>query len=116
MLKRKSLFNRLCFGRLRPILMALALIIGFLGMTTLPAHAQSAAGGISSTDGKVGPVPPAQHSAGGEANLHLPDLNSASFFHDAIGGRTLLTYGLIVCVVGVVFGLVIYMRLKKMAV
>ena len=45
---------------------------------------------------------------GGEANLVIPDLNSATFL--GIGGRTLLMCGLSVCALGLLFGLVIYTR------
>src|ERR1022692_460896 len=53
---------------------------------------------------------------GGEASLRLPDLNSARFLGDRIGGHTLLTFGLVFCVLGMIFGLIIYMRLKNMEV
>jgi K(+)-stimulated pyrophosphate-energized sodium pump len=57
---------------------------------------------------------PAHATAGGEANLKIPDLGSV---HVAgMGGRTLLMFGLVVCVLGLVFGLVIYNQLKNMAV
>src|SRR3977135_973337 len=56
----------------------------------------------------------AQEHMGGEANLVIPDLNSATFF--GMGGRTLLMFGLIVCVAGLAFGMIIYTRLKNMAV
>ena len=56
----------------------------------------------------------AQDKMGGEANLVIPDLNSATFF--GMGGRTLLMFGLIVCVAGLAFGMIIYTRLKNMAV
>jgi len=52
---------------------------------------------------------------GGEANLILPDLNSATFFGD-IGGRTLLLGGLLVCLLGLAFGMIIFTRLKNMPV
>ena len=58
---------------------------------------------------------PLMAQEGGEASLHLPDLNSAAFL-GGIGGRTLLMFGLIFCALGMIFGLVIYMRLKNMAV
>src|SRR5258705_10996621 len=51
---------------------------------------------------------------GGEANLILPDLSTAQFV--GFDGRTLLMGGLAVCVLGLVFGLVIYGQLKKMPV
>src|SRR5688572_336500 len=56
---------------------------------------------------------PARHG-GGEANLVLPDLGSVSF--QGINGRTLLMGGLAVCVLGLVFGLVIYNQLKNLPV
>ncbi|MFN7994688.1 MAG: sodium-translocating pyrophosphatase [Bryobacteraceae bacterium] len=52
---------------------------------------------------------------GGEANLDLPNLGSATFL-GGIDGRSLLMFGLLFCVLGMVFGLVIYMRLKNMPV
>ncbi|HJQ20464.1 MAG TPA: sodium-translocating pyrophosphatase [Gemmatimonadaceae bacterium] len=64
------------------------------------------------------PVPSAagqpQHEIGGEANLVIPDLGSVQFF--GMPGHKLLMYGLIVCALGLLFGLVIYSRLKRMAV
>jgi K(+)-stimulated pyrophosphate-energized sodium pump len=56
----------------------------------------------------------APRPAGGEANLVLPDLGLVEF--QGISGRTLLTSGLGVCVLGLVFGLVIYMQLKNLPV
>jgi K(+)-stimulated pyrophosphate-energized sodium pump len=57
---------------------------------------------------------PAVQHAGGEANLVLPDLGSVEF--QGINGRTLLMGGLVVCVLGLMFGLVIYNNLKNMPV
>ena len=56
----------------------------------------------------------AQEHMGGEANLVIPDLNSATFF--GMGGHTLLMFGLIVCVAGLAFGMIIYTQLKNMPV
>jgi K(+)-stimulated pyrophosphate-energized sodium pump len=56
----------------------------------------------------------APHPAGGEANLRIPDLGQV---HVAgASGRTLLMFGLGVCVLGLVFGLVIYSQLKNLPV
>ena len=52
--------------------------------------------------------------AGGEANLILPDLGSVDF--QGINGRTLLMGGLVVCVLGLMFGLTIFTRLKNLPV
>ncbi|MBZ5525610.1 MAG: sodium-translocating pyrophosphatase [Acidobacteriia bacterium] len=51
--------------------------------------------------------------AGGEDKLVLPDMKSVSFFDGAINGYRLLAIGLIFCALGGLFGLIIYMQLKK---
>src|SRR5215469_8994302 len=51
----------------------------------------------------------------GEANLILPDLNSATFLN-GVNGRTLLMGGLVVSALGFLFGLMIFVRLRNMAV
>src|SRR5882672_6280145 len=58
---------------------------------------------------------PAQHAAGGEAALVLPDLASALFL-GGINGRSLLLWGLVICALGLVFGLATYMQLKNLPV
>ncbi len=64
------------------------------------------------------PAPAAQQApvphAGGEANLVLPDLGQVEF--NGINGRTLLMGGLGVCVLGLLFGLVIYTQLRNLPV
>jgi K(+)-stimulated pyrophosphate-energized sodium pump len=57
---------------------------------------------------------PARHAGGGEAQLKVPDLSGAQFL--GVNGRTLLTLGLGVCVLGLLFGLVIYGQLKRLPV
>src|SRR6476646_8236487 len=54
-------------------------------------------------------------SAGGEANLKLPDLTSVSFL-GGINGHKLLMIGILFCIFGLGFGLVIYSRLKNLPV
>jgi K(+)-stimulated pyrophosphate-energized sodium pump len=56
---------------------------------------------------------PAQE-VGGEANLKLPDLSQVSFL--GINGHQLLLYGIVICVFGLLFGLMIFTRLKNMPV
>jgi K(+)-stimulated pyrophosphate-energized sodium pump len=51
---------------------------------------------------------------GGEANLKLPDLSSVNFL--GIDGHKLLLFGILFCIFGLVFGLVIYTRLKNLPV
>jgi K(+)-stimulated pyrophosphate-energized sodium pump len=57
-------------------------------------------------------TPPVHH--GGEASLVLPDLGQAQFL--GMSGRALLTIGLFVCALGLLFGLVIYTQIKGMPV
>jgi K(+)-stimulated pyrophosphate-energized sodium pump len=52
--------------------------------------------------------------AGGEANLVVPDLNTVEFF--GINARLLLGIGLIVCLLGLAFGLFNYLRVKQLPV
>src|SRR5688572_24502040 len=58
------------------------------------------------------PPPVTAHTS--EANLQLPDLGTVSFH--GMPGDTLLMLGLIVCGLGLIFGLVIMRQLKAMAV
>src|SRR5690349_3902506 len=51
---------------------------------------------------------------GGEANLKLPDLSSVTFL--GIDGHKLLLIGILFCLFGLAFGLVIYTRLKNLPV
>jgi K(+)-stimulated pyrophosphate-energized sodium pump len=51
---------------------------------------------------------------GGEAALKLPDLSSVSFL--GVNGHSLLMIGLLFCVFGLGFGMVIFMRLKNLPV
>ncbi len=58
---------------------------------------------------------PAAHHGGGEANLIVPNLADpaiASFFGGS-SGASLLYGGLVVCALGMLFGLMIYMQLKN---
>jgi K(+)-stimulated pyrophosphate-energized sodium pump len=56
----------------------------------------------------------AQESAGGEANLKLPDLSQVNFL--GVDGHKLLIWGILFCVFGLAFGMTIYMRLKNLPV
>ena len=101
----------LSFRGLVPLLVSILL----LGVLTPGALAQDKAGG---------------HKAGGEANLVLPDVGTVKFFKSAgpdgtlgtpddsggIDGHSLLLVGIGVCVLGMIFGLMIYAQLKRMPV
>ena len=60
------------------------------------------------------PMALAAESTSGEASLVLPKLDQVKFH--GITGQLLLTLGLIICVLGLVFGMVIYRSLKALPV
>ncbi len=76
-----------------------ALLLSLASLFAVPAAAQEAA-----------------HHGGGEASLTIPDLNSVQFLSAGIPGHTLLLTGLVVCALGLLFGLVIYSQLKRLPV
>ncbi len=57
----------------------------------------------------------AQSHQGGEANLVLPDLDQVTFLN-GITGHNLLLFGIVICVLGLGFGLAMYMNLQRMPV
>ena len=80
-------------SRLRPIFIAIGAAVTTLAFA-LPTYAQH---------------------EGGEANLELPDLSSVSFFN-GISGHNLLMLGIVISVLGLGFGLAIFMNLKNLPV
>ncbi len=60
-------------------------------------------------------LPISAAEAGGEANLKLPDLGTQSFL-GGISGHNLLLGGLVVSALGLLFGLIIFVRLKNLPV
>jgi len=91
-------------GAVRPILILITIAV-----LAIPAFAQA-----SAEPAPVAAQAPAEHH-GGEANLVLPDLDQAKFL-GGIGGRSLLMTGLIVCALGLLFGLLTYTQLRNMPV
>jgi K(+)-stimulated pyrophosphate-energized sodium pump len=94
------------------VIVACLLIAGF---TAVPHAAQAPAAAQPTAAGQpAAAAPAAQHRAGGEANLVLPDLGSVEF--QGINGRTLLMGGLVVCVLGLAFGMAIFVQLRNLPV
>ena len=91
------------------------LLLAFLLLLTLgivPALAQAQPPPITPIQLQT---PAVEHHSGGEADLKLPDLDSATFLN-GIGGRSLLMVGLFVGALGLLFGLMMYNQLNKMPV
>jgi K(+)-stimulated pyrophosphate-energized sodium pump len=59
-------------------------------------------------------APAAEGAHKSEFDLPLPDVSTAQFL--GVDGHTLLTYGLGICVLGILFGLVSYQQLKNLPV
>ncbi|MFI5098095.1 MAG: sodium-translocating pyrophosphatase [Candidatus Acidiferrales bacterium] len=57
---------------------------------------------------------PAEEAGGGEASLKLPDLSSVKFL--GVNGHTLLLFGILICIFGLLFGMTIFMKLKHLPV
>ncbi len=73
----------------------------------------AAVGVLCLTSCESGGGQPGSHT-GGEANLPLPDLGSVSFL--GLPGNVLLGLGLVVCALGLGFGIITYSQLKRMPV
>src|SRR5262245_22351693 len=89
------------------LLTALCLLVVLLASLVAPLSA------LAQTAPAVSAAP-AAHSGGGEASLHMPDVGSVQLM--GVNGRTLLLWGLVVCVLGLAFGLVIFGRIKNLPV
>jgi K(+)-stimulated pyrophosphate-energized sodium pump len=95
----------------RPSRPVAALLAAGLALAALVAFAAPAvAGVVVEAEGA-----PAAHEGGGEASLILPDLSKVHFL-GSLPGSTLLTSGLVICLLGLTFGLVIFRQLRAMPV
>jgi K(+)-stimulated pyrophosphate-energized sodium pump len=88
--------------RVGPLLVILALAALAFTVLGAPAPGAAAAAGSGATH------------AGGEASLIIPDLGQVTLM--GFNGRTLLMWGLLICALGLAFGLVIYGQLRNLPV
>jgi K(+)-stimulated pyrophosphate-energized sodium pump len=91
--------------------LALVLCVALFAATTT-ASAQSAAS--SALKAPVKAVVAATEHAGGESDLILPDVSAIEMM--GVNGATLLWIGLGICVLGLLFGLVIFVHIKNLPV
>ena len=108
--------NATDFRHRRALLMSAKalIVVCLLALGVAPAALAQAPAATQAPALQPTPAQPAARHGGGEASLVLPDLGQASFV--GVNGRTLLMAGLVVCVLGLVFGLVIYTQLKALPV
>ncbi|MBF0106242.1 MAG: sodium-translocating pyrophosphatase [Deltaproteobacteria bacterium] len=79
--------------------------------------AQDTAGTVPGTPVVTESVVGTAHHGGGEANLVLPDLSNTSYgLFLGMSGHTLLMYGLLVCIIGFIFGLFVFKQTKNLPV
>ncbi|HUQ99106.1 MAG TPA: sodium-translocating pyrophosphatase [Gemmatimonadaceae bacterium] len=98
----------------RTLALALALLSGRSAFAQGVSDNRPDSAMAAAATGTAQPVD-VEHKAGGEANLIIPDLSQVSFL-GGIHGRSLLMGGLVICALGLLFGLVFYRQLKQMAV
>ena len=82
----------------RALFLALPLLLAAVILMSLPAPAFAQ-----------------EPAVGGEAQLILPDLSQATFF-GGTNGRSLLMWGLAICALGLLFGLMTYTQLRNLPV
>ena len=92
----------------RPAFRSLTLLLLLIGVLA-PAAAPFAAA-VAQEPAQAG----AEHRPGGEVNIRLPDLNQGDFL--GFTGHEILLSGLLVCVLGLLFGLWSYTRVKNLPV
>src|ERR1700693_1236484 len=86
----------------------------FAQTSTLVIMKTAAAAVAVLTFGATAAVAQTAHEVGGEASLKLPDLSQVLFL--GVDGHRLLMVGILFCIFGLGFGLIIYTRLRRMPV
>jgi len=89
----------------------MALFACALPMFAQQAQTATPASPVAATTGAATQEAAHPAKAKGEADLTLPDMKSVNFL--GISGHELLEIGLVFCALGGLFGLIIYMQLKK---
>ncbi len=100
--------NRMHSATVRSTLRTAAVLLLALTMSAAAAAPEALAAA------PAGPAGAGQHVGGGEANLKVPDLGQVAV--GGMNGRTLLLLGLVVCALGLLFGIVIFKQLRDLPV
>jgi K(+)-stimulated pyrophosphate-energized sodium pump len=106
------MLEMLCSRQVRRAAVVGAILLGL--WVAAPAAQEPGAAAAQATPAQAAPAQEAPRHAGGEANLVLPNLGAVDFH--GVNGRTLLMAGLVVCVFGLAFGMVIFTRLRNLPV
>jgi K(+)-stimulated pyrophosphate-energized sodium pump len=92
--------------RVRPAFRSLTLLLLLLGAVAPVAAPFAAAAAQGAAQ--------AEHRPGGEVNLRLPDLNQGDFL--GFTGHEILLSGIVVCILGLLFGIFTYTRIRALPV
>ncbi len=101
----RQVWRRSGWQRIAAAVVAAMLLAGPLALTALAAQQPEGAGAPAHT---------AAHRPGGEVNIQLPDLNTGDFL--GMTGHQILLSGLVVCVLGLLFGAWTYNAVKSLPV
>src|SRR5881296_2324245 len=91
-----------------------AIVRSALWITPVLLLAVALTGFVAIPDARAAAPAAAQHTGGGEANLIVPDLGQVAV--GGMNGRSLLMTGLVVCALGLLFGIVIFVQLRGLPV
>src|SRR5438128_865340 len=94
---------------MRALIVALVAILASAAIVQAQESHPSANPNLAPMESKNAPAPAEART---EANLVLPDLSSVSFL--GVNGHSLLLGGVVVCLLGGVFGLVIFFQLRNL--
>jgi K(+)-stimulated pyrophosphate-energized sodium pump len=112
---RATLLNRVASTLVLLVVFAVRLAAAQQDSMSLPQPDLMAPAGQDSAGLMTGHISPARaHAPGGEVNLQLPDLAQGEFL--GIDGHRILLWGLLVCVLGLLFGLTTYRQVKRLPV
>jgi K(+)-stimulated pyrophosphate-energized sodium pump len=116
---RKSAKNSAMTHHGRSRLLTLGLLVAALALATFPGSLLLAQDtDVHAPTMAAAPAPEAKPAESGEANIKLPPLHDTTFklFGATVKGDHLMYAGLVVCVLGLLFGLKQYKQIKNMPV
>ena len=96
------------------LFLALAFTGALASLLAPRADARQGQSAVTVVQEPVAAAPTQEHRPGGEVNIHLPDLKQGDFF--GMTGHTILMFGLGVCVLGLLFGMMTYTAVRKLPV
>jgi K(+)-stimulated pyrophosphate-energized sodium pump len=97
-------------------LMAACLLVGTVGVAAAQGTDETQAAQVPAAQAQAAPAAEHGHRPGGEVNIKLPDLTTEEAHFLGFTGHNILLSGLVVCVLGLLFGFYTYSAVKKLPV